>query len=55
MDKSENFDQILVKELRLSRRTFNALNRNRVFTVGKLKELLRANELEKFYSIGKKA
>jgi hypothetical protein len=55
MDNSQDFDQIFIGELRLSRRTFNALHRSGIFTVGKLKGLLHTNKLEKIHFIGAKS
>src|SRR5689334_20345639 len=55
MDSQQDLDQSFIKDLRLSRRTFNALHRRGVFTVGKLKELLQNNKLEKIHFIGQKS
>lgn len=40
MDTTQDSDEVLIKELKLSPRIIHALNRGGVFTVGKLKELL---------------
>ena len=55
MDNQQDLDQIFIKDLRLSKRTFNALHRRGIFTVGKLKELFDNNELENIHFIGLKS
>ncbi len=55
MDSQQDLGQIPIENLRLSRRTFNALRRRGVFTVGKLKELFQNNNLQKIYFIGQKS
>lgn len=54
VDSQQDLDQTFIKDLRLSKRTFNALCRKGVFTVGKLKELIHNNKLEKINFIGQK-
>jgi DNA-directed RNA polymerase alpha subunit len=55
MGSHQELNQTSIKELHLSRRTFNAIHRSGVFTVGELKELFRNNRLEKIFFIGKKS
>jgi len=55
MDNTPDFNQFHIKELRLSKRTINALRRNGVFTVGNLMNLLQNNQLKDFRFIGSKS
>lgn len=55
MSNIVDLDEVFIKDLGLSRRTFNALNRSGVITVGKLRELLHTNKLENIYFIGDKS
>jgi DNA-directed RNA polymerase alpha subunit len=55
MEPPQDFDDIFIKQLNLSQRTANALNRKGIFTVSKLKKLLQSKELEKIPFIGQKS
>ena len=55
VDSQQDLDQTFIKDLRLSKRTFNALRRRGVFTVGKLNELFHNNKLENIHFIGQKS
>jgi hypothetical protein len=55
MDSQQDLDQSFIIDLHLSRRTFNALRRRGVFTVGKLKQLFQDNKLETTHFIGEKS
>jgi RNA polymerase alpha subunit len=55
MGNLQDLDQAFIENLGLSRRTFHALHRNGVFTVGKLKELLKKKKLGEIYFIGQKS
>jgi hypothetical protein len=55
MDSQRDLDQASLKDLRLSRRTFNAIHRSGVFAVGELKEIFQNNRLERIPFIGQKS
>lgn len=51
----EHIDQSSIKGLKLTKRTFHALHRNGVFTVGKLKQLFLNKKLDGILNIGQKS
>jgi len=55
MDSQHDLDQASIKDLHLSRRTYNALHRSGVYSVGELKELFQNGRLERVHFIGQKS
>lgn len=55
MSNSQIPDEASIRNLGLSRRTFHALERSGIYTVGELKEHFQRNLLKNIYFIGPKS